>query len=390
MSQVEGDAPPVGALEDPELLAEIEAEFAELTAELERINALPRSMAPKKAELVKSLREQWFAKQGARADRPEWRKKMDDALGEAISKILEDGIQETGDGRLEFALRNDSVQTHGGPLMEALLVGFRQMLTEKLAKPPQAPAPGRPAAPPNPLQGLLFGLGQMLAQALDNTQKSVAERKAADAEVKQREEGGKIKVEVTPGKDATMEVDVRDINASVAFDTRKGDAVPPILPEMFQSVVANLGKILNEATRPRAKGPATAAPAEPPAPAATEAAASTGEAAPAPAPVEAPEPAAAAADAAQPPEGGQPAAAPAAAVAEPAASSQGVETATPTPTLKVDFAGLLGQLFKLAPHGLATRRPDGDAAPTTPTTAQEPSEGDAGDAAPGEGDEPAK
>ena len=399
MSQVEGDAPPVGALEDPELLAEIEAEFAELTAELERINALPRSMAPKKAELVKSLREQWFAKQGARPDRPEWRKKMDDALGEAISKILEDGIQETGDGRLEFALRNDSVQTHGGPLMEALLVGFRQMLTEKLAKPPQAQAaaPGRPAAPPNPLQGLLFGLGQMLAQALDNTQKSVAERKAADAEVKQREEGGKIKVEVTPGKDATMEVDVRDINASVAFDTRKGDAVPPILPEMFQSVVANLGKILNEATRPRAKKPTTAAPAPPDA---TEAAASSGEAAPAPGPeatpepVEAPEPIEAperAAAAATPaPEDAQAVAAPAAAVAEPAAPAQGVETAPPTPTLKVDFAGLLGQLFKLAPHGLATRRPEGDAPAAAPTSAQEPSEGDAGDAAPGEGDEPVK
>ncbi|PKN57868.1 MAG: hypothetical protein CVU56_08550, partial [Deltaproteobacteria bacterium HGW-Deltaproteobacteria-14] len=281
MSQVEGDAPPVGALEDPELLAEIEAEFAELTAELDRINALPRSMAPKKAELVKSLREQWFAKQGARGDRPQWRKKMDDALGEAISKILEDGIHETGDGRLEFAMRNESVQTHGGPLMEALLAGFREMLTEKLAKRPEPPAPGQPAAPPNPLQGLIVGLGQMLAQALDNTHKSVSERRAANAEVEQREEGGQIKVEVTPGEDATMEVDVRDINASVAFDTRKGDAVPPILPEMFQSVVANLGKILSEATRPRAKQPAPATPsAAEPAEGATETATPPGQGAP--------------------------------------------------------------------------------------------------------------
>jgi len=61
--------------------------------------------------------------------------------------------------------------------------------------------------------------------------------------------------------------------------------------------------------------------------------------------------------------------------------------------VKVDFAGLFGQLFKLAPHGLATRRPGGMEAPgeATPgadqaTPAAPP--GDPTEPAPDDGDPP--
>ena len=180
MSQEQGD-PTVSTLDDPALLAEIEAEFAELSAELERIHQLPRSMAPKKAELVRGLREQWAQKQAARPDRPEWRQRLDDALGEALGRILEDGIQETADGKLAFTLNQDSVQSYGGPLLTAVLDGFRHMLADKLKPAPAPAASAKPAAPPNPLQGLVVGLGQMLAQALDNTQREVMKRAAKQA-----------------------------------------------------------------------------------------------------------------------------------------------------------------------------------------------------------------
>ena len=42
---------------DAEVRAEIEAEFAELTAEIERINALPQTAAPEKAAMLEALRE---------------------------------------------------------------------------------------------------------------------------------------------------------------------------------------------------------------------------------------------------------------------------------------------------------------------------------------------
>ncbi|TNF26645.1 MAG: hypothetical protein EP329_20915, partial [Deltaproteobacteria bacterium] len=266
MSQEGAGGPPLEGLDDPQLLAEIEAEFAELTAEIEKINALPRSMTPKKAELIKDLKRQWLAKRAESGDRPEWRKRMDDAIGEAITKVLEDGIQETPDGRMEFALQNDSLQVHGGPLMEALLTGFKHMLAEKLSK---RPAPGAPKQPPNPLQGLMLGLGQMLVQALDTTQKTVDAKKkeAAAAKATPGEAGPGVEVKLTPGGGATTEADVAKINASVAFDTRKGDAVPPILPEMFKSVITNLGMILNQASQ---KAPAKPPTAPTPAPAADQ------------------------------------------------------------------------------------------------------------------------
>ncbi|PKN56681.1 MAG: SPOR domain-containing protein, partial [Deltaproteobacteria bacterium HGW-Deltaproteobacteria-14] len=65
------------------------------------------------------------------------------------------------------------------------------------------------------------------------------------------------------------------------------------------------------------------------------------------------------------------------------------EAAAPTPTLKVDFAGLLGQLFKLAPHGLATKRPSAEQPAATPAAEPGPPAGAVGeDAAPREGGEP--
>lgn len=404
-------------LDDPALIAEIEAEFAELTAELERIQAMPRSMAPKKAELVKSLREQWFAKQEARADRPEWRKKMDDALGEALTHILEDGIQETPDGRLEFGLRGDSVQTHGQPLISALLDGFQQMLVERFAKPraPEPDATGK-RPPPNPMQGLIVGLGQMLAQAIENTRAQAASRTAKAAadeaagraagqdaagaspegaaasevggdgvEVSRREGEGKVEIEVKPTTDATFTSDVHEVNAAVGFDTRKGDAVPPILPQMFQSVVAGLGKMLNDATRTP-----TARPAAPPTSdeAARAARAPDAGAAEAATSARAEDAAETGAEGASRPDGPAPDEAAEAAPRAEGGRPVGVQadSAKPKPSVRVDFAGLLSQLFKVATPTVTPRKAGEGEAPAAPKGAADGAAGDKTKADPGTSD----
>ena len=112
-------------LDDPALLAEIEAEFAELTREIQRISAMPKNAGPRKSELLEALRQSWRERLVSRGgDRPEWRKKLDETIGRAVDRLLEDGIVENADGSLGFALRGDTVQNEGGPLLRGLLDGL--------------------------------------------------------------------------------------------------------------------------------------------------------------------------------------------------------------------------------------------------------------------------
>ncbi len=149
-------------LDDPALLAEIEAEFAELAQEIARINAMPREAVPVKAKLLEELKRQWRERIAKRGDKPEWRERLDQTLTVAIEALLEHGLQENPDGSLGFALRGDVVQEHGGKVMRALIEGFQNLLTERFpVVPPAAPtasttpgaAPG--AAASNILQTLM-------------------------------------------------------------------------------------------------------------------------------------------------------------------------------------------------------------------------------------------
>ena len=243
-------------LDDPALLAEIEAEFAELTAEIQRISAMPSHVGPRKSELLEALRASWRERLEAKTgDRPQWRQKLDETISRAVDRLLEDGIVENADGSIGFALRGDTLQNEGGPLLRGLLDGLSNMLTEKL---PSA----APATPANPLQGLLGNLGQVLAGAL----KSAVSQVGGQVEAKVPTEGGDLNIVVKPAKAAEGDVELgksvdvgavdfqgeQKLAASFEIDTRKqpegqGAAGTQVF---FQQLFAGLGQAVRQAIAP--------------------------------------------------------------------------------------------------------------------------------------------
>ena len=284
-------------LDDPALLAEIEAEFAELTAEIQRISAMPSGAAPRKSELLESLRASWRARLAARTgERPEWRKRLDDTIGQAVDRLLEDGIVENPDGSLAFALRGDTLKNEGGPLLRGLMDGLSNLLSERFP----APTPATPDEPPaNPLQSLLGGLGHMLAGALKSVVAQVGTQPGAPVSTELPTSGGSVKIVVTPPAQSKADelarsgetidagaVDFRgehQVAASFEIDTRGSstDAAPtpgPINPAgatsnvFFQQLFAGLGQAVRQAlapAQPSQAQPSQAQPSSVPPPAST-------------------------------------------------------------------------------------------------------------------------
>lgn len=345
MGSMDTDDEGLEGLNDPALLAEIEAEFAELRAEIDRISAMPATSGPRKAELLRALRKQWRERPVSK-DQPAWRAKLDVVVGAALEQIMAEGLQEGPGGNMQFQLQGSSLQDHGGPVLSALLDGFQAYLAEKFPASPPAPPKGKVAAPPTPLQGLVAGLGQMLSKAVSDARTAAAEqgKRAAGA-------GGTKEGAPKPGAlDTTTVMEEVNLETAVGFDTRKGDQLPPVLPELFQRVVAGLGGILGQAAAPPAPAPsaeakASAPPAEP--------------------------------DAPGPPAGGG-AEAEDTGAAEVGGEAPGGEPEVKGPTLKIDFPGLLSQLFKInAPPPAAAEAapeasPAADAPPEAPLPPEEP------------------
>jgi len=219
-------------LDDPALLAEIEAEFAELTKEIERISAMPRTMAPQKSQLVEALRASWRERLEARGDRPEWRQRLDRTIGHAVDRLLEEGIQENPDGSLAFALRGETLQQEGGPLMKGLVEGFAHMMMEKFPAPGTAKVEAPDAPPPTPMQQILGSLGHTLANALQNAVKQFGAGVTPGSSATVGFGGGEMKVDVQArppeptadgvGQKATFALEgEQDLSASFEIDTRK-------------------------------------------------------------------------------------------------------------------------------------------------------------------------
>ena len=119
---------------DADIQAEIEAEFAELTAEIDRINALPQTAAPEKVAMLEALRTQWRGRERKAAeddDRPEWRRSIDDAVSQAVDGLLTDGLDVDLDGNIQFDLQGESMKIHGQPVVDALIGGLQATLADR-------------------------------------------------------------------------------------------------------------------------------------------------------------------------------------------------------------------------------------------------------------------
>jgi len=271
-------------VDDPALLAEIEAEFAELTREIERISAMPRSMAPEKGKLIEALRSSWRSRLDVAGvkDRPEWRQRLDTTIGHAVDRLLETGIQENSDGSLGFALRGDVLQAEGGPVIRGLLEGFANMLEERFPAPDKAPPPAPDAPPPNPLQALFGNLGQAFAGVLKTAIQN-AGTAAAGAVVKVDQDGQVTSAPPAQANPDATKIDLglsgeHKLSTSFAFDSRGApepatdaaatptQATPPspaavATNAFFQQLMQGFGQAIKTAVQPNPQPPAAATPA---------------------------------------------------------------------------------------------------------------------------------
>jgi len=304
---------------DPTVLAEIEAEFAAIANEIQRISTLPANLAPKKPAMLTALRAEWQQKAEARdPNRPEWRKSLDAALDRAIDKLVADSLVELPDGQLAFEMNNQALQSEAPPIMKALLAGVTAMLQDKLK-----PAPG---ATPSPWSPLLQSFAGMMGQALSKIELGPVKAPVPPA----------TEAPLTPGDAATpkpkdpdaplggegiqLRVNVPlDAKIAVAHKSEATDeATQPSQAgqEFFANLMQGLGHFLQSSFK-------TSAPqAEPPRSDAAEAAPEAAQAdAPEPTKVELPT------------------------VATVELKQEGAPQDGPQPTVKIDVQGLLKQLL---------------------------------------------
>ena len=167
---------------DAEIQAEIEAEFAELTAEIARINALPQTAAPEKVAMLEALRAQWRGRERRAPegdDRPEWRRSIDDAVSQAVDGLLADGLDVDLDGNIQFDLQGDTMKMHGQPVVDALIAGLQATLADRF---PAIDAASRAGVDPGRMlmATLLGGLDQAVRDRTGRSEAPPEDQAAED------------------------------------------------------------------------------------------------------------------------------------------------------------------------------------------------------------------
>ncbi len=376
---------------DPALLAEIDAEFSDLEREIARISGLPNAAGSAKVALLEHLRAEWRkkAEEQPDANKPEWKRRIDSVVSDAVQAIVEDGLVEDGQGNLSFNLEGDSVTTHGKPVLDAFVQGLPHLLKDKFGD----------GAQNNPIAQLLTGLAQTVASkaaaAGSGTAKAPKPEPAADAatatEVTASPEEEPAAPEASMASsqsaaDPPAEPDNQSskvISDAVTIDEQAtasttidlGSVVgKDVGQQLMKTLMAGFGQVMgqlqgNAAAPGSASAPAAAAEAQEQQPALVTSGVSSDDAK---AQAAAPDTAddtpgvageASPADAIAPQAGARVDAAPVRADAIPAvadvapAASESAETSRPI-KVNVDFAGLLGQLFRPRPAATAAATAD--------------------------------
>jgi hypothetical protein len=116
----------------------IDEEFAELERELQRLREMPVQTPREQQAALRSyeqLKREWDARIAAHPDQPEWQKRAQAALTDAIGNVLRDQKSFGLDGKFTFQLDQNELKKHGAPILDAVLQG---VLTSLLApKPPK-------------------------------------------------------------------------------------------------------------------------------------------------------------------------------------------------------------------------------------------------------------
>ncbi len=120
---------------DDALLAELEAEFAALEAEVARINAMPVGWAQEQVDQLLALHQAWAERlRESGADKPAWRQRIEGLLVGSIERIIRENHTVDLQGRLN--LRPDTVDLtrEAGPIFQALLPALEEKLGSGLTK----------------------------------------------------------------------------------------------------------------------------------------------------------------------------------------------------------------------------------------------------------------
>jgi hypothetical protein len=124
----------------------IDDEFAELQKEIERVSALAPTVGASAGvmsliQALQGLKAHWDQKLQQRFDGPKWRRKVDEAIGIALAKILQVGQSVDRQGNLGFHLGGDTLTKAAQPVVEAALGGLEQAFVDKWLPKPGEPQP---------------------------------------------------------------------------------------------------------------------------------------------------------------------------------------------------------------------------------------------------------
>jgi outer membrane protein OmpA-like peptidoglycan-associated protein len=111
----------------------IDEEFAELERELERLRELPVQTPREQQQALatyEAVKREWEARIAAHPDQPEWQKRAQAALTDAIGSVLRDQKSFGLDGKFTFQLDQQELKKHAAPVLDAVLQG---LLTSLLA-----------------------------------------------------------------------------------------------------------------------------------------------------------------------------------------------------------------------------------------------------------------
>jgi hypothetical protein len=105
----------------------IDEEFAALTRELDRLAGQPRKTSKEQETVVaavEKLQAEWRRKLAEHPDRPEWQKRVQQALAAALGTLARDDKSFGLDGKLTLKLDGETLKKHGAPVVDALLGGL--------------------------------------------------------------------------------------------------------------------------------------------------------------------------------------------------------------------------------------------------------------------------
>jgi hypothetical protein len=113
----------------------IDDEFAELQKEIERVSTIaPTAASSNVAGIINALtglKKHWDEKTATRFDGPKWRRRVDEAIGAALAKLLQVGQSVDRQGNLGFQLGGDTLTNVAKPVVSAALDGLEQAFVDK-------------------------------------------------------------------------------------------------------------------------------------------------------------------------------------------------------------------------------------------------------------------